>query len=300
MSKLKSILAILAISTCLFVACDQKGDKTASGLKFKLIKKGEGEKIEEGQIVLLNLAYGRPDSIMFNSTENPDMGPMPMQFVDSIWRDRGMIYEGIGMMRKGDSVELTVPAKDFFFKSLGEMVMPEGFEENENLVFYIGLADIMSEDAYKAYQFEQMENYNKKASERAGVQLSKDIEIIEAHLAEKNIKASSTDSGLHYVITKKGNGPRPNPGDSVYVHYTGTLLDGTKFDSSYDRNEPLAFPIGQGWVISGWDEGISLLNKGAKGTLYIPSSLAYGDRGAGAIIAPNSILVFEVELVDVK
>jgi len=102
------------------------------------------------------------------------------------------------------------------------------------------------------------------------------------------------------VIDGEGTGNHPEPGQTVFVHYTGMLLDGTKFDSSFDRGEPLDFPIGQGQVIRGWDEGIALLKKGGKGTLYIPSPLAYGPRGAGADIPPNGVLKFEVELVDIN
>lgn len=110
----------------------------------------------------------------------------------------------------------------------------------------------------------------------------------------------STPSGLVYAITQKGNGPKAEPGKMVSVHYTGYLMDGTKFDSSLDRGQPISFPLGQGRVIPGWDEGISLLNVGSKATLIIPPHLAYGERGVQGVIPPNSTLVFEVELVDVK
>ncbi len=106
-------------------------------------------------------------------------------------------------------------------------------------------------------------------------------------------------SGLQYVIYKKTDGPRPQPGDIVYVHYTGWLTDGTKFDSSYDRGEPLSFRLGAKQVIPGWDEGIALLRKGEKAQLVIPPELAYGERGIGPI-PPNATLIFEVELVDFK
>ena len=109
-----------------------------------------------------------------------------------------------------------------------------------------------------------------------------------------------TESGLMYEIIKKGSGSKPKVGSSVSVHYSGYLLDGTKFDSSYDRGEPITFPLGQGRVIKGWDEGISLLSKGAKAKfIYSFRSLAYGERGTG-IIPPGATLIFEVELVDFK
>ena len=89
-------------------------------------------------------------------------------------------------------------------------------------------------------------------------------------------------------------------GSNVSVHYSGFLLDGTKFDSSYDRGQPITFPIGQGRVIPGWDEGIALLKVGSKARFIIPPNLAYGERGAGGVIPPNATLIFEVELVDIK
>jgi len=107
-----------------------------------------------------------------------------------------------------------------------------------------------------------------------------------------------TPSGLFYEITKPGTGGQPKTGDQVAVHYRGLLLDGTVFDSSYQRNDPIRFPIGQGRVIPGWDEGIALLSKGASAKLVIPSHLAYGEQGAGGVIPPNATLIFEVELVD--
>ena len=108
-----------------------------------------------------------------------------------------------------------------------------------------------------------------------------------------------TPSGLQYVIFEKTNGPRPQSGDVVVVHYTGWLTDGTKFDSSYDRDEPFSFVLGARQVIPGWDEGIALLRKGEKAQLVIPPDLAYGNRAIGPI-PPNSTLIFEVELVDIK
>ena len=109
-----------------------------------------------------------------------------------------------------------------------------------------------------------------------------------------------TASGLFYKIETPGTGDSPTQGQNVSVHYKGSLLDGTVFDSSYKRNEPIEFTIGVGQVIKGWDEGINLLSKGSKATLIIPSHLGYGPNGAGGVIPPNATLKFEVELVDFK
>lgn len=113
--------------------------------------------------------------------------------------------------------------------------------------------------------------------------------------------ALSTDSGLHYIVTQEGTGDAtPNKGDSITAHYKGTLLNGFKFDSSYDRGEPFPFQVGLGRVIKGWDEAFLAMKKGEKRTLIIPSDLGYGSRGSGSAIPPNSTLVFEVELIDFK
>jgi len=109
-----------------------------------------------------------------------------------------------------------------------------------------------------------------------------------------------TGSGLRYKIIQKGDGIPAEKGKTVSVHYKGQLADGTVFDSSYKRNKPLEFPVGVGHVIAGWDEGIQLLEVGDKARMVIPSDLAYGERGAGGVIPPNAVLIFDVELMAVK
>ncbi|MCB0463410.1 MAG: peptidylprolyl isomerase [Flavobacteriaceae bacterium] len=110
----------------------------------------------------------------------------------------------------------------------------------------------------------------------------------------------STESGLRYQILQKGSGAKAEKGKTVSVHYKGQLPDGTVFDSSYKRNQPIDFPLGMGQVIAGWDEGISLLNVGDKARFVIPSDLGYGSRGAGGVIPPDATLIFDVELMNVK
>ena len=117
-------------------------------------------------------------------------------------------------------------------------------------------------------------------------------------------KAMTTASGLQIIDTKEGTGPSPKPGQTCVMHYTGWLYEngqkGSKFDSSVDRREPFEFPIGQGRVIKGWDEGVASMKVGGKRTLIIPPALGYGSRGAGGVIPPNATLMFDVELLAVK
>ena len=122
----------------------------------------------------------------------------------------------------------------------------------------------------------------------------KDSKFFESVVADMD----KTESGLYYKIIRPGKGKSPSAGSNVSVHYRGMLMDGSEFDSSYQRNEPINFVLGKGQVISGWDEGIALLNKGASAKLVIPSVLAYGSSGAGGVIPPDATLVFEVELLD--
>lgn len=122
----------------------------------------------------------------------------------------------------------------------------------------------------------------------------------EQELEELAVGFEKTESGLRYQIINKGTGVQAEKGKNVSVHYKGALPDGTVFDSSYKRNEPIDFPLGMGNVIAGWDEGIALLKVGDKARFVIPPHLGYGAQGAGGVIPPNATLVFDVELVDVK
>ena len=109
-----------------------------------------------------------------------------------------------------------------------------------------------------------------------------------------------TASGLRIIDLEQGNGAEATAGQTVVVHYRGTLEDGTQFDASYDRGTPFSFPLGRGRVIKGWDEGVQGMKVGGKRKLVIPPDLGYGSRGAGGVIPPNATLIFEVELLDIK
>jgi peptidyl-prolyl cis-trans isomerase A (cyclophilin A) len=134
---------------------------------------------------------------------------------------------------------------------------------------------------------------NKAMAEKAEAEAVKALDGLKAGMTK-------TDSGLYYKITKTTDGKAPKVGDNVSVHYAGKLTNGTEFDSSFKRNEPIEIPIGMGRVIKGWDEGILLLKEGETATFLIPSSLGYGANGAGGVIPPNAWLIFDVELVKVN
>lgn len=132
----------------------------------------------------------------------------------------------------------------------------------------------------------------------AAPQSSSDAQEAQGTMADETL--TTTDSGLQYVDLTAGDGASPEKGQTVEVHYTGTLEDGTKFDSSRDRNRPFKFKIGVGQVIKGWDEGVASMKVGGRRKLVIPADLAYGSRGAGGVIPPDATLVFDVELLGVS
>ena len=139
----------------------------------------------------------------------------------------------------------------------------------------------------------QIEADKKKKAEEFAANQQKLVDDLKAEM-------QVTPSGLYYKITKTTDGVSPKRGDEVAVHYAGKLVDGSEFDSSFKRNQPIDIPIGVGQVIKGWDEGIMLLKEGETATLLIPSELGYGSAGAGGVIPPNAWLIFDVELVKVK
>jgi len=158
------------------------------------------------------------------------------------------------------------------------------------------LTDEQVKETMTAYSKTMMEKQAAQSKE-AG---AKNIAIGEKFLAENKSKegVKTTESGLQYKVIKEGSGTSPKETDTAVVHYRGTLINGTEFDSSYSRNEPATFPVNR--VIKGWTEALQLMKPGSKYQLYIPSSLAYAERGAGQDIGPNETLLFEVELVEVK
>ena len=152
-------------------------------------------------------------------------------------------------------------------------------------------------DSAKNYNaVESFRQFNGAKAEREAAAKKQQEEL----MGELSQGFEKTSSGLRYKMISEGNGKKAEKGQTVSVHYKGMLPDGTVFDSSYKRKEPIEFPLGKGHVIEGWDEGIQLLKEGDKARFVIPSNLAYGSRGAGGVIPPDATLVFDVELVKVK
>ena len=214
----------------------------------------------------------------------------------------GDFYEGMAMMHKGDSASFIVNIDSTFIKWFHQTSLPAEFNSTDVMRFEVRLDDFYPESEYAPRlaakikkdidaRIEKMKADHPEETATAAQQLTE-------YLAKNKVTVDPTPSGLYYVQTQEGNGEKPEVGMMAQVHYTGKLLDGTVFDSSIERGEPISFPLGVGQVIPGWDEGIMMMSEGEKGVLYITNFLAYGDRRAGDKITPFSNLMFEVELVD--
>jgi len=162
-----------------------------------------------------------------------------------------------------------------------------------------GVKPLLTEKEIADMKRKRSEEMRKKREAERKLLAEKNKKEEEKFLAENAKKPGvmTTKSGLQYVVIKEGDGGKPKPTDQVKVNYKGTLLDGTEFDSSYKRGQPASFQLNR--VIRGWTEGLQLMSVGSKYRFFIPSKLAYGERGRGATIGPNSLLIFDIELLDV-
>jgi len=186
-----------------------------------------------------------------------------------------------------------------YLKTLGEDLdleilhkgMVDSYKGNKLLMTREETAEIQQKFAQK-----QQEKQIKETLET----ITKNNKAAEDFLKENGTKEGvvTTDTGLQYKVITQAEGPKPKAEDIVKVHYKGTLLDGSEFDSSYSRNEPATFPLNQ--VIPGWTEAVQLMNVGSKYQIFLPPNLAYGDRGAPPVIEPGSMLIFEVELLGIE
>lgn len=300
------ILLVLAAG---LMSCKKKMT-TSDGIEYTYVKEGDS-KPKNGDYVLYHLIVKNDKDSTFISTYDSNM-PGYILYNDSIPKESGMDEIFLGL-KKGDSIALVAKAEKIF----GELNIPSFLKKDQDVKVQIGVIDVTDRTGVETYFNALQEAQIKKMEANSVKQLETDIQLIDAYLSEKNIKATKTASGLYYVIEKEGSGPAIETGDLAFVHYAGFLLDGTIFDTSVKElaqskgvyNEqrdsmggyaPLEVSVGQGMVISGWDEGLGLLKKGDKAKFFIPSTLAYGERGAGGMIQPNSILIFDVEITDVQ
>ncbi|MEI6576086.1 MAG: FKBP-type peptidyl-prolyl cis-trans isomerase [Bacteroidota bacterium] len=295
---MKSIFKLLLVAVILgFIACSGGGfKKTDSGLSYKFYTKKDSAKPVEGDVITAQMVYkivtaSGKDSTIFDSRNNPSPFKIPLAKPEY----PGDIYEGLALMGSGDSATFVIKADSFFVKT-ARSKLPPFVKPGSDMHFDVKLLGIMKKAEYEKQQKEAMDKQMKAMEEMKG---KEQIEL-QDYIAKNNIKVKPTESGLYFVEVKKGSGTKAEKGKKVTVDYKGMLLNGTVFDASKSHDKPFEFTIGHNEVIPGWDEGISMMKKGGKAKIIIPSKLGYGSSGAGATIPPFSPLVFEVELLDVK
>ena len=306
-------LSIVFGAMAFLAACSTGSEKTArNGLTYTVVEEGEGDPSQQGEYLVLNMLYKDQgsDSIWYDTGNEM---PQLIQNMDSAWMTGNKMVQVIfSEMKEGDSVIFEVTAGDLFQNTWNQS-LPEGINADQIIEFQVGLDQILEQEEIMAWMQEQNDKRRAMMEEQAEEQFATDTAILEEYLAENNIETTKTESGVFIEMLEEGNGKEANPGDSVSVDYTGYLLDGTFFDSSNEEvareNDmyqegrpygPYTFVLGRGVVIKGWDDGIAELQVGDKARFYIPSTLAYGPQQRSAVIGPNSILVFDVELVEVK
>jgi FKBP-type peptidyl-prolyl cis-trans isomerase len=305
----KSIVAVSLVAM-LLVACSSTKE-TKSGYKYSVLRAGDGKLPTTGQILVLSLTFKDSKDSVWTDSRKAEF-PTMVQKQDSVPAG-DVVLEVFQLLTKGDSVTFQVGAKDLFEKTF-KSPPPPGVDTAGVFTFHIGVTDVISEDDARKMQEEFMAKMNEKEIKKQQEQLAIDTELIDNYLKEKSINAEKTASGLRYIIEKKGNGDNARQGQTVRVNYAGFLLDGRCFDSSIESvarannafheerrpYEPLELVLGYRQVIAGWEEAIMLMNKGSKMTVFIPSGLAYGPQRRSDIIAENSVLKFEMELIEIK
>lgn len=316
-------LAAGALSLASFLAsCNKSGgdfDKTKSGIEYKIFKSVGGKyerrdvkgddptyKDRVGKFMTAYLYYRTGKDSVLEDTRKKFAGsavPMPLMEV----KRKGAPDEAFALLQPGDSAVFRFNA-DSLFKPQGRPV--PGFLKKSGNVIVINVKTdkLISREEEQAMeqtlQQKMMAEQQKQMQAYAATQNKKDEVVIQEYLKKNNLaaQAKKTPGGVYYIVTQPGAGAQPKPGQMVGVQYRGTLLDGKEFDSSAKsgQGKPFTYPLGRGQVIPGWDEGMAMLSKGAKATLLIPSSLAYGERGSLPAIPANSPLRFDVELVDIQ
>ncbi|MFT6850080.1 MAG: FKBP-type peptidyl-prolyl cis-trans isomerase FklB [Sphingobacteriales bacterium] len=184
--------------------------------------------------------------------------------------------------------------------SIGQNIKKQGIDTLNIEVFAKALEDVYAESTFLIGEEEGNQLIQDYFAAKASAAAGKNVQVGVDFLADNSKREGvvTLPSGLQYEVMTEGDGAKPTLQDNVTTHYHGTLIDGTVFDSSVDRDEPASFPVGG--VIKGWTEALQLMPVGSKWKLFVPSDLAYGERGAGGKIGPNSTLVFEVELLKIN
>jgi FKBP-type peptidyl-prolyl cis-trans isomerase FkpA len=305
---MKNSLVALSLVCILFASCSGSKE-TPSGNKFDVVRKGDGVKIDSGMFVVINFVFKDGKDSAWNDSRKS--GFPAIQQIPGTVPPGDVVQEVLKMMSKGDSVTFKVPAKKLFENTFRQPI-PFGVDTTKSFTFNIGIADVMNREQVDKLQADMVAKQNEKMLKDREAQLAKDTLAIDDYLKAKNITALKTKSGLRYIMTQAGKGENVKPGQKAKVNYSGYLLSGKYFDGSIEaiarKNNaftegrpytPLEVVVGSQQVVQGWEEAMQLMNKGSKLTVYIPSTLAFGNRKRSEEIVENSILIFDMEMVDI-
>jgi FKBP-type peptidyl-prolyl cis-trans isomerase len=288
------------------VACTSNEKETPNGFKYTVLAKGTGSAAKPGQLLLVDFTFvDSKDSVWNDTYKNGSPAPVMIQDSASMSSEIG-ILQMFRTLIPGDSVMCTVPIKKFF-NEMGGGPVPPDVDSTLTMTYRFKVREVMEVNQYQEMQAKIME-------EKQAKQLQDDIAAIDKHLQEKGITAQKLESGLRYVVTQNGRGENAKTGQATKVNYAGYTLEGVYFDTSIKKlaeekgiynpqrepYQPFDVTIDQTSVIRGWHEALKVMNKGSKATFYIPSTLAYGPRRASPEIGENQILVFDIEMVDIK
>lgn len=296
---MRNLLLLLAVVLLAATACQNTdGNKTKSGFKYEHHVANNGAKPKPGEFVSFHVQMRNQDSIVFQSRVQPQVPQMqiPQPPAEGAAEPRvSPLTEALELMAVGDSLTLYYPIDTLPQK-------PRNFENTDFVIYDLVTTKIMSAEEYQAEQDvkrQEEEAKRKVLQEREVAVAEMTKQTAKDYLANKlGDKLQTTASGLKYVIHEQGDGKKAE--GNVKVNYYGTLTDGERFDDSFSRGVPFAFPLGAGRVIRGWDEGIALLNEGGKATLFVPAELGYGAAGSPPKIPGGAELVFYVEVEEVQ
>ncbi len=283
---LRQFFLLFVIVNLIFVSCNNSEfpgfKETDSGLLYKIHISKNGSKAVPGDFMTLEMTYKtNEDSLLFDAQGQT----FPLQLEEPVFA--GDINEALALLGIGDSATFVIRADSFLMQNAKLTQLPSFVDDQSKVIFYVKVHNIQT--------LEELEAEEQKLEETAQ---KKEMQLIVDYVATNQIDAIPFYSGLYFILNKAGKGKKAQAGKRVVVHYTGMFLDGTIFDSSYERNKPVDFVLGMGEVITGWDEGIALMKVGDQATFIIPSQIGYG-KGRGQI-PPYTPLIFEVKLIDVK
>jgi len=267
--------------------------KTDNGLQYKIITDSTGISVGLGSVVYVNMIYTN-EKDTFESAKANMGNPIPIRLPDTI-EFKGSLEEGLALLSVGDSAAFLV-STDSLYKNIFRLSKPKEIRNGSITTFYIKVTNSISKDSVKILE-KKMQKDRVEAEIKSKQQFQLDSIILTEYFQKNKIKAKRTLDGVYYVHTKTEKGNLLEPGDTVKTTYTGKFLDGTAFDSNIG-NEPFVVVVGYDDVIKGWHSGLLAMKKGEKATIYIPSLFAYGEWGGGeGIIPPNTILVFDIEVL---